>query len=47
MLKKFVRFYSKNICIVGSGPSGFYTSKYLLKSNNDIKVTMLEKLPVP
>jgi adrenodoxin-NADP+ reductase len=45
--KKFFKNYSKiNICVVGSGPSGFYTSKYLLKNEN-IKITMLEKLPTP
>lgn len=36
-----------NACIVGSGPSGFYTAKYLLKENKNIHVSMLEKLPTP
>ena len=34
------------VCIVGSGPSGFYTAKYLLNDNN-VCVDVLEKLPVP
>jgi adrenodoxin-NADP+ reductase len=42
-----IRNYSKNICVVGSGPSGFYCAKFLLKSKLDVKITMLEKLPCP
>ncbi len=34
------------VCIVGSGPSGFYTAKYLLNDIN-VHVDVLEKLPVP
>eukprot|EP00916_Digyalum_oweni_P020134 GHVL01033618.1.p1 GENE.GHVL01033618.1~~GHVL01033618.1.p1 ORF type:complete len:495 (+),score=110.91 GHVL01033618.1:106-1590(+) len=33
------------ICVVGSGPGGFYTSKYLLQHN--IKINMLEQYPFP
>lgn len=49
----FIRYFStKHVCIIGSGPSGFYTAKYLLKENamNDtfrLKVDMIDKLPVP
>jgi len=42
----------QRICVVGSGPSGFYTAKYLLeKSDKDenlnLHVDMLERLPTP
>jgi NADPH-dependent glutamate synthase beta subunit-like oxidoreductase len=39
--------------VVGSGPSGFYTTKYLLENADkdarsvDIRVDMVEKLPTP
>jgi len=36
-----------HIAIVGSGPSGFYTAKYLLDKHPSIRVDLLEKLPVP
>ncbi len=36
-----------HIAIVGSGPSGFYACEALLKSDLCVKVTMLERLPVP
>ena len=36
-----------NVCIVGSGPAGFYTAKYLIKSHPTIRVTILEALPTP
>ena len=38
------------VCIVGSGPSGFYSSKYLLDkriSKGDFKVDVIDKLPTP
>lgn len=45
---KFVRWASKRVSIVGSGPSGFYTAYRLLnKSPEPIHVTVWEKLPVP
>lgn len=28
-------------CIVGSGPSGFYTAKYLLKKVPNVRISML------
>ncbi|KAG5677782.1 hypothetical protein PVAND_007513 [Polypedilum vanderplanki] len=34
-------------CIVGSGPSGFYSSQYLLKHLPDCRIDLIEKLPVP
>lgn len=35
------------VCIVGSGPAGFYAAQQLLKSSGDVRVDILEKLPVP
>merc|ERR1719362_1694568 len=34
-------------CIVGSGPSGLYTAKYLLKKVEDIQISILDELPTP
>lgn len=45
-----------HVAIIGSGPSAFYTAKYLLEGNqmhnnnsatNNFKIDMLESLPVP
>ena len=33
--------------IVGSGPAGFYTAKYLLEKTSRITVDILESLPTP
>uniref|UniRef100_A0A8D2LBN6 NADPH:adrenodoxin oxidoreductase, mitochondrial n=1 Tax=Varanus komodoensis TaxID=61221 RepID=A0A8D2LBN6_VARKO len=35
------------ICVVGSGPAGFYTAQYLLKHHKLAQVDIYEKLPVP
>ncbi|XP_073540162.1 NADPH:adrenodoxin oxidoreductase, mitochondrial [Phyllobates terribilis] len=35
------------ICIVGSGPAGFYTAQHLLKHHTQAIVDIYEKLPVP
>ncbi|KYO31118.1 NADPH:adrenodoxin oxidoreductase, mitochondrial isoform A [Alligator mississippiensis] len=35
------------ICIVGSGPAGFYTAQHLLKHHKLARVDVYEKLPVP
>ncbi|XP_065367493.1 NADPH:adrenodoxin oxidoreductase, mitochondrial [Calliphora vicina] len=35
------------ICIVGAGPAGFYAAQYILKTLQDCKVDVIEKLPVP
>eukprot|EP00605_Chrysophyceae_sp_TOSAG23-4_P001381 GSChrysophyteH1.ASY1.ANO1.1501.1 assembled CDS len=37
----------KHIAIVGSGPSGFYTAKYLLEKDPELHVDLIEKMPVP
>ena len=41
---------SKKICIVGSGPAGFYTAQQILKSlgsSYPLQIDMLERLPAP
>lgn len=35
------------VCVVGSGPAGFYAAKYLLKDAARARVDMLEALPTP
>ena len=35
------------IAIIGSGPSAFYTCQSLIKSKDNIKVDIIEKLPTP
>lgn len=35
------------VCVVGSGPAGFYAAKYLLKDHPRVHVDMLEALPTP
>ncbi|KAJ3042716.1 hypothetical protein HDV00_006773 [Rhizophlyctis rosea] len=35
------------VCIVGSGPAGFYAADRLLKASDNIDIDMLEALPVP
>ncbi|KAM9837265.1 NADPH:adrenodoxin oxidoreductase, mitochondrial [Aulostomus maculatus] len=44
-----VSFSSCNIkvCIVGSGPAGFYTAQHLIKARQDVEVDIYERLPVP
>jgi len=37
----------KKICIVGSGPAGFYTAQYIIKNDPSLEVDVYEKLPVP
>ncbi|TDH71916.1 uncharacterized protein CCR75_003439 [Bremia lactucae] len=37
----------RHICVVGSGPGGFYATKYLLKEYAGAQVDMLEELPTP
>ncbi|XP_031454507.1 LOW QUALITY PROTEIN: NADPH:adrenodoxin oxidoreductase, mitochondrial [Phasianus colchicus] len=35
------------ICVVGSGPAGFYTAQHILKHHDLAQVDIYEKLPVP
>ncbi|XP_046450928.1 NADPH:adrenodoxin oxidoreductase, mitochondrial-like isoform X2 [Daphnia pulex] len=37
----------QKVCIVGSGPAGFYTAQHLLKNCPTLEIDMFEKLPVP
>ncbi|XP_075435923.1 NADPH:adrenodoxin oxidoreductase, mitochondrial isoform X2 [Ascaphus truei] len=39
--------HAPQICIVGSGPAGFYTAQHLLKHHPQARVDIYEKLPVP
>ncbi|XP_063149253.1 NADPH:adrenodoxin oxidoreductase, mitochondrial isoform X2 [Candoia aspera] len=39
--------FRPRICIVGSGPAGFYTAQHLLKHHKLTQVDIYEKLPVP
>ncbi len=47
------RYVQSNLraCIVGSGPAGFFTAKYLFNhpklQEEKVHVTMIEKLPTP
>ncbi|MGH1418890.1 MAG: FAD-dependent oxidoreductase [Hyphomicrobiaceae bacterium] len=36
-----------HVAIVGSGPSGFYAAEALLRSDLDVRVNMIERLPTP
>uniref|UniRef100_A0A1B6KKK1 NADPH:adrenodoxin oxidoreductase, mitochondrial n=1 Tax=Graphocephala atropunctata TaxID=36148 RepID=A0A1B6KKK1_9HEMI len=35
------------VCVVGSGPAGFYVTQHLVKNNNRMEVDIYERLPVP
>jgi NADPH-dependent 2,4-dienoyl-CoA reductase/sulfur reductase-like enzyme len=35
------------VCIVGTGPAGFYTAKYLLQQLPEARVDLVDALPVP
>jgi hypothetical protein len=37
----------QTVCIVGSGPSGLYSAKYLLKDDASIFVDVIDSLPSP
>ena len=37
----------RSCCIVGAGPGGFYTAKYLLKADPDVRIDIVEQLPTP
>ena len=36
-----------SVAIIGSGPSGFYTADSLLKSDHDVQIDIIERLPTP
>uniref|UniRef100_A0A1B6FWF6 NADPH:adrenodoxin oxidoreductase, mitochondrial n=1 Tax=Cuerna arida TaxID=1464854 RepID=A0A1B6FWF6_9HEMI len=35
------------VCVVGSGPAGFYVTQHLVKNNERVEVDIYERLPVP
>ena len=35
------------VAVVGAGPSGFYAAEALLKSGQNLRVDMIERLPAP
>ncbi|XP_047960003.1 NADPH:adrenodoxin oxidoreductase, mitochondrial isoform X1 [Salvia hispanica] len=35
------------ICVVGSGPAGFYTAEKLLKAHESVEVDIIDRLPTP
>lgn len=37
----------QHVAVVGAGPAGFYTTKYLLKAHPSVKVDVIEALPTP
>jgi adrenodoxin-NADP+ reductase len=41
------RRHLHRVCVVGSGPAGFYTAEELLKTKLDVKIDILERLPAP
>ena len=36
-----------HVAIVGTGPSGFYTAKYLVKEDPSVRVDLYDALPTP
>jgi len=48
---RLVRGREYHVAVVGAGPAGFYTSKYLMKqasaSDTSLRVDMFERLPTP
>ncbi|KAL2924565.1 NADPH:adrenodoxin oxidoreductase mitochondrial, partial [Bienertia sinuspersici] len=35
------------VCVVGSGPAGFYTAEKMLKAHQEAEVDILDRLPTP
>ncbi|PON54962.1 Ferredoxin-NADP+ reductase, adrenodoxin-type [Trema orientale] len=38
---------SLRVCVVGSGPAGFYTAEKMLKAHQDAQVDIVDRLPTP
>lgn len=36
-----------SVCIVGSGPAGFYTAEKMLKAHEKAEVDIIDRLPTP
>lgn len=47
MLKHDRGYGPLHVAVVGSGPSGFYAAEALLRSERDVRITMIERLPTP
>lgn len=45
--RKSICSYNPKVCIVGSGPAGFYTAQHLIKAHQEVEVDIYECLPVP
>ena len=41
------RAISTRVAVIGGGPSGFYSAKYLLKEDPSVHVDVLDALPSP
>ncbi|XP_059472642.1 NADPH:adrenodoxin oxidoreductase, mitochondrial isoform X2 [Neocloeon triangulifer] len=39
--------HGPQVCVIGSGPAGFYVTQHIIKTLPDAKVDIYEKLPVP
>jgi len=35
------------VCVVGTGPAGFYFARYLLREHPNVKIDMIDALPTP
>ncbi|XP_076937641.1 NADPH:adrenodoxin oxidoreductase, mitochondrial-like [Bidens hawaiensis] len=38
---------SLRVCVVGSGPAGFYTAEKMLKAHEDAQIDIIDRLPTP
>lgn len=38
---------SPKICVVGSGPAGFYAAQYMANRLENAQIDIIERLPVP
>ncbi|KAL6426974.1 hypothetical protein ACFW04_009285 [Cataglyphis niger] len=52
LIRNCIRFLSTGqhilkVCIVGSGPAGFFAAQQILKKLDNVRIDILEKLPVP
>jgi len=39
--------HAPRVCIIGSGPGGFYSAKFLMKARPDVEVVMVDRWPTP
>ena len=37
----------RHVAIIGTGPAGYYTAEALQKAGEDIRIDMIDRLPVP